>query len=81
MSSPIKDQGLGPNHMDKSVAQEQSSDEGYETPNNLCPTIDRVACHELQRDPTYDPRECEVKYTSLISCVYLADFAMSITHA
>ena len=25
MSSPIKDQGLGPDHMDKSVAQEQSS--------------------------------------------------------
>jgi hypothetical protein len=71
MSSPIKDQGLRPDHMDKSVAQEQSSGEGYETPSDPCPSIDRVARHELQRDPTYDPRECEVKYTSLILSVYL----------
>ena len=50
MSSPIKDQGLGPDHMDKSVAQEQSSSEGYETPSDPFPTtsIDRalsVSCN------------------------------------
>lgn len=63
MSSPIKDQGLVPDHMDKSVAQEQSSSEGYETPSDPFPTtsIDRAALRELQRDPTYDPREAEVK--------------------
>ena len=63
MSSPIKDQGLGPDHMDKSVAQEQSSSEGYETPGDPFPTtsIDRAALRGLQRDPTYDPREAEVK--------------------
>jgi hypothetical protein len=71
MSSPIKDQGLGPDHMEKGVSREQSSGEGYEMPSYPYPSIDRVACHELQRDPTYGPRECEVKYTSLISCVYL----------
>jgi hypothetical protein len=73
MSSPTKDQGLGPDHMDKSVAQEESSSEGYETPSDPFPTtrIDRAAARELQRDPTYDPQEHEVNYTSLISCVYL----------
>lgn len=63
MSSPIKDQDLVPEHMDKSVAQEKSSSEGYETPSDPFPTtsIDRAALRELQRDPTYDPREAEVK--------------------
>jgi hypothetical protein len=72
MSSPTKNQGLGPDHMDKSVAQEESSSEGYETPSDPFPTtrIDRAAARELQRDPT-DPQEHEVNYTSLISCVYL----------
>jgi hypothetical protein len=55
--------------MDKGVSQEQSSGEGYKTPSDPCPSIDRAARRELQRDPTYNPRECEVKYTSLISCV------------
>ena len=73
MSSPTKDQRFGPDHMDKSVAQEESSSEGYETPSDPFPTtrIDRPAARELQRDPTYDPQEHEVNYTSLISCVYL----------
>jgi hypothetical protein len=73
MSSPTKDQGLGPDHMDKSVAQEQSSSEGYETPSDPFSTtsIDRATVRELQRDPTYDPQDHEVNYTSLISCVYL----------
>jgi hypothetical protein len=73
MSYPIKDQGLGPDHMDKSVAQEQSSSEGYEMPSDPFPTtsIDRAARHELQHDPTYDPQDHEVNYISLISCVYL----------
>jgi hypothetical protein len=26
-----------------------------------CPSIDSAARRELQRDPTYGPRECEVK--------------------
>jgi hypothetical protein len=70
MSSPTKDQGLGPDHMDKSVAQEESSSEGYETPSDPFPTtrIDRVAARELQRDPTYDPQDHEGNYTSLM-CV------------
>ena len=71
MSSVNKDQGLMPDHMNKGVSQEHSSDEGYETPSDPCPSIDRAARHELQRDPNYDPQECEVKYTSLVSCVYL----------
>ena len=63
MSSPIKDQDLVPEHMDKSVAKEKSSSEGYETPSDPFPTIsiDRAALRELERDPTYDPREAEVK--------------------
>jgi hypothetical protein len=60
MSSPIKDQGLEPEHMDKSVPQEQSGSEGYQTPSDPCPSIDRAARRELQRDPSYDPREDEV---------------------
>jgi hypothetical protein len=43
MSSPIKDQGLEPEHMDNSVPQEQSSGEGYQTPSDPCPSIDRAA--------------------------------------
>ena len=63
MSSPIKDQDLVPEYMDKSVAKEKSSSEGYESPSDPFPTtsIDRAALRELQRDPTYDPREAEVK--------------------
>ena len=63
MSSVNKDQGLMPDHMNKGVSQEHSSDEGYETPTDPFPTtsIDRAALRELQRDPTYDPREAEVK--------------------
>ena len=63
MSSPIKDQDLVPEQMDKSVAKEKSSSEGYESPSDPFPTtsIDRAALRELQRDPTYDPREAEVK--------------------
>jgi hypothetical protein len=57
--------------MNKGVSQEQSSGEGYEMPSDPCPSIDKAARHELQRDPNYDPQECEVKCTSLISCVYL----------
>jgi hypothetical protein len=71
MSSLIKEQGLMPDHMNKGVSQEHSSYEEYETPSDPCPSIDRVARRELQRDPNYDPQECEVKYTSLVSCVYL----------
>jgi hypothetical protein len=73
MSSPTKDQGLGLDHMDKSVAQEESSSEGYETPSDPFPTarIDKAVARELQRDPTYDPQDHEVNYISLISCVYL----------
>jgi hypothetical protein len=49
MSSPTKDQGLGPDHMDKSVAQEESSSEGYETPSDPFSTTrkDRAAAREL----------------------------------
>jgi hypothetical protein len=71
MCSPIKDQGLGPDHMDKNFSKEQSSDEGYGTPNDPAPSIDRATHRELQRDHNYDPQDAEVKYTSLISCVYL----------
>jgi hypothetical protein len=71
MSSLNKDQGLMPDYMNKSVSQEHSSDEGYETPINPCPSIDRAMRRDLQRDPIYDPQECEVKYTSLVLCVYL----------
>jgi hypothetical protein len=71
MSSSIKDQGLGLDHINKSVSKEQSSDEGYETPSDRAPSIDRTARHELQHDPNYYPQDAEVKYTSLISCVYL----------
>jgi hypothetical protein len=55
MSYPIKDQGLELEHMCKSVPQEQSGGEGYQTPSDPCPSIDRAARHELQRDPSYDP--------------------------
>jgi hypothetical protein len=49
MSSPTKDQGLGPDHMDKSVAKEESSSEGYETPSDPFSTTrkDRAAAREL----------------------------------
>ena len=57
MSSPIKDQGLVPDHMDKSVAQEESSSEGYETPSDPTPSIDRSAQCELQHDPNFDPQD------------------------
>jgi hypothetical protein len=53
--SSIKDQGLGPDHMDKSVSQEQSISEGYKMFSDPGPTIDRVAHYELQRDPSYGP--------------------------
>ena len=71
MSSVNKDQGLIPDHMNKGVSQEHSSDEGYEMSIDPCPSIDRAARHELQHDPNYDPQECEVQYTSLVLCVYL----------
>lgn len=50
MSSPIKDQDLVPEHMDKSVAKEKSSSEGYETPSDPFPTtsIDRAALRLLK---------------------------------
>jgi hypothetical protein len=60
-----------PDHMKKSVSQEHSSDEGYGTPTDSCPSIDRAARRDLQRGPNYDPQECEVKYTSLVLFVYL----------
>jgi hypothetical protein len=60
-----------PDHMNKGFSQEHSIDEGYETPTDPCPIIDRVARRDLKRDPNYDPQECEVKYTSLVLCVYL----------
>jgi hypothetical protein len=66
MISPIKDQGLGPQDMDQIVSQEQghqSDGEGYQTPSDPCPSIDRVARRYLQHDPNYDPWEDEVKYT------------------
>jgi hypothetical protein len=50
MSSLIKDQRLESDHMDKSVSQEQSVGEGYQTSSVPCPSIDRAACRELQRD-------------------------------
>jgi hypothetical protein len=57
--------------MDNIVSQEQSGGEGYQTFSDPGPSIDRVAHCELQHDHSYDPREDEVKYTSLILCVYL----------
>jgi hypothetical protein len=47
--------------MDKSVVQEQSSSEGYETPSDPFPTtsIDRAAARELQRDPCWGPSASE----------------------
>jgi hypothetical protein len=71
MSPLNKDQGLMPDHMNKGVSQEHSSVEGYETPTNPCPSIDRAPRCDLQHDRNYDPQECEVKYTSLVSCLYL----------
>jgi hypothetical protein len=71
ISSPIKDKGLGPDHMDKLVSQEQFGGEGYRTPSDPCPSIDRATRCELQCDPSCDPQDDEVKYTYLISCVYL----------
>jgi hypothetical protein len=50
MSSPIKDQGLVPNHMDKSVSQEQFGGQGYQTPSDPRPSIDRATRRELQHD-------------------------------
>jgi hypothetical protein len=70
MSSVNMDQGLMPDHMNKGVSQEHSSDEGYETPTDPCPSIDRAARRQLHLDLNYDPQECEVKYTSLVSYVY-----------
>jgi hypothetical protein len=32
-----------PDHMNKGVSQEHSSDEGYEMPSDPCPSIDRAA--------------------------------------
>jgi hypothetical protein len=55
MSSVNKDQGLMPDHMNKGVSQEHSSDEGYETPIDPCPSIDRAARRQLHRDPDYHP--------------------------
>jgi hypothetical protein len=52
MSSPIKDQGLGSDHMNKSVSQEQSVGEGYQTPSVPCPSIDRATRRKLQCDPS-----------------------------
>jgi hypothetical protein len=72
MSSPIKDQGLGPQDMVQNVSQEQghqSNGEGYQTPRVSCPSIDRTTRPKLQHDRNYDPQEDEVKYTSFISCV------------
>jgi hypothetical protein len=72
MSSPIKDQGLGPKDMVQNVSQEQghqSNGEGYQTPRVSCPSIDRTTCPELQHDRNYDPQEDELKYKSFISCV------------
>jgi hypothetical protein len=70
MSSLNKDQGLMPDHMNKGVSQEHSSDEGYETPTNPCPSIDRAARRDLQRDPNYDPQECLLHIFSFV-CVYV----------
>ena len=70
MSSINKDQGLMPDHMNKGGSQEHSSEEGYETPTDPCPSIDRATRSQLQHDPNYDAQECEVKYTSLVSYVY-----------
>jgi hypothetical protein len=47
MSSLIKDQGLGPNHMDNSISQEQSGGERYQMPSNPILSIDRATCREL----------------------------------
>jgi hypothetical protein len=57
MSSLIKDQGFGPDHWDKSVSKERSNDEGYETPSDPTPSIDRSAQCELQHDPNFDPQD------------------------
>jgi hypothetical protein len=57
MSSVNKDQGLMPDHMNKGVSQEHSSDEGYETPIDPCPSIDWAARPQLHRDPDYHPQE------------------------
>jgi hypothetical protein len=65
-----KDEGLMSDHMNKGVSPEHSSDEGYETPTDPCPSIDRAARRQLHRDQDYHPQECEVKYTSLVSYVY-----------
>jgi hypothetical protein len=65
MSFVNKDQGLMPDHMNKGVSQEHSSDEGYETPTDPCHSIDRAARRQVQRDPNYDPQECEVISTHL----------------
>jgi hypothetical protein len=54
-----------PDHMNKGVSQEHSSDEGYETPTDPCHSIDRAARRQVQRDPNYDPQECEVISTHL----------------
>jgi hypothetical protein len=40
-------------------------------PTDPCPSIDRAARRDLQRDLNCDPQECEVQYTSLVLCVYL----------
>jgi hypothetical protein len=55
MSFVNKDQGLMPDHMNKGVSQEHSSDEGYETPTDPCRSIDRTARRQLHCDPNYDP--------------------------
>jgi hypothetical protein len=53
MSSLIKDQGFGPDHMDKSVSKGRSSDEGYETPSDPTPSIDRSARCVWQNHPSH----------------------------
>jgi hypothetical protein len=40
-------------------------------PRDPAPSIERATHCELQLDPNYDSEYAEVKYTSLISCVYL----------
>jgi hypothetical protein len=55
MSSLNKDQGLMPDHTNKGVSQEHSSDQGYEMPTNPCPSIDSATRHDMQCDPNYDP--------------------------
>jgi hypothetical protein len=41
ISSLIKDLGLGSDHMDKSVSQEQSGGEGYQTPSDPALSLHR----------------------------------------